>query len=82
MKILNYPVPYDQPWATSLLSADQKVVYPIFYFLLSRLISRWLSYLINSLPELEKRAYLAKFLVPLFIPEEFLVDNEIKTILD
>lgn len=35
-----------------------------------------LHWLITKLPELQRRAYTAKFLVPLQIPDEFLVDDE------
>jgi hypothetical protein len=34
--------------------------------------------LITKLPELQRRAYTAKFLVPLQIPDEFLVDDEMQ----
>jgi hypothetical protein len=37
-----------------------------------------LFWLITKLPELQRRAYTAKFLVPLQIPDEFLVDDEMQ----
>ena len=51
-----------------LLKGDRKIIYPILYYLLQRL------------PELQKRAYLAKYLVPIHIPEEMLADEEMKTL--
>ena len=37
-----------------------------------------LHWLITKLPELQRRAYTAKFLVPVAIPDEFLVDEEMQ----
>ena len=34
------------------------------------------------MPELQRRAYTAKFLVPLDIPDEFLNDEEMRTTFD
>jgi hypothetical protein len=34
--------------------------------------------LISKRPELERRAYTAKYLVPLEIPDEYLVDEEMR----
>ena len=36
----------------------------------------------NRLPDLEKRAYLARYLMPVQLPEEFQMDNDIKIQLD
>ncbi len=52
----------------ALINGDKKTIHPILYFLL------------RGLPELQKRAYLAKFLVPLHIPEEMLADDEMKNL--
>ena len=38
-----------------------------------------LFWLISKMLELQRRAYTAKFLVPLQIPDEFLVDEEMRT---
>ncbi|CAK79733.1 unnamed protein product (macronuclear) [Paramecium tetraurelia] len=70
LRILNYPGQFDDKWSQSVLIADKKVIYPIFHYLLTRY------------PELEKRAYLAKYLVPVFVPDEFQMDNDIKTCVD
>lgn len=66
LKILSYETEFTQDWENGLLNGDRKVIYPIYYFLLKNLIP------------LKKRAYLAKFLVPLDIPEEFAGDPELK----
>jgi intraflagellar transport protein 81 len=44
-------------WENGLLNGDRKIIYPIYYFLL------------KNLNPLRKRAYLAKFMVPLAIPQ-------------
>jgi intraflagellar transport protein 81 len=48
-----------------LLGGDKDVVHPILYWLL------------QNFEALQKRAYLAKFLVPLEVPEEFLRDEQV-----
>jgi intraflagellar transport protein 81 len=66
LKILSYESEFGPDWENGLLNGDRKVIYPIYYFLLK-----------NQTP-LKKRAYLAKFLVPLDIPEDFAGDPELK----
>lgn len=66
MKILSYESDFGPDWEHGLLNGDRKVIYPIYY------------YLLKNLTPLKKRAYLAKFLVPLDIPEEFAGDPELK----
>ena len=39
-------------------------------------------YKLYRLPDLEKRAYLARYLMPVQLPEEFQMDNDIKIQLD
>lgn len=53
LRVLSYECDYAQDWESGLLNGDKKVIYPIYYFLL------------KNLGQLKKRAYLAKFLVPL-----------------
>lgn len=62
LKILSYECEFNSDWQNGLLNGDRKVIYPIYYFLLKNHVA------------LKKRAYLAKFLVPLDIPEEFAGD--------
>lgn len=66
LKILSYESDFNPDWEQGLLNGDRKVIYPIYYFLL------------KNLTALKKRSYLAKFLVPLDIPEEFAGDPELK----
>jgi intraflagellar transport protein 81 len=66
LKILSYDVEFTPDWENGLLNGDRKIIYPIYY------------YLLKNLTALKKRAYLAKFLVPLDIPEEFAGDPELK----
>ena len=66
LKVLNYESDFNADWENGLLNGDRKVIYPIYY------------YLLKNLNGLKKRAYLAKFLVPLDIPEEFAGDPELK----
>jgi intraflagellar transport protein 81 len=48
------------------LNGDKKIIYPICYFLL------------KNLAALRKRAYLAKYMVPIGVPQEYAGDPEIK----
>jgi len=56
LKILSYESDFNSDWENGLLNGDRKVIYPIYYFLL------------KNHTALKKRAYLAKFLVPLDVP--------------
>lgn len=56
LKILNYECDFAPEWENGLLNGDRKIIYPIYYFLL------------KNLNALKKRAYLAKFLVPIDVP--------------
>lgn len=66
LRILSYESEFAPEWEAGLLNGDRKVIYPIYYFLL------------KNAPALKKRAYLAKFLVPLDIPADFVGDPELK----
>jgi intraflagellar transport protein 81 len=61
--VLGYKTPFDLEAQQGLLVGDKDVVHPILYWLL------------QNFEALQKRAYLAKFLVPLEVPEEFLRDE-------
>lgn len=56
LRILSYDSEFTPEWENGLLNGDRKVIYPIYYFLL------------KNLNALKKRAYLAKFLVPIDVP--------------
>lgn len=53
LRILSYECEFSSEWENGLLNGDRKVIYPIYYFLL------------KNLAALRKKAYLAKFLVPI-----------------
>jgi len=63
--VLGYKRPFDMEAQQGLLAGDKDVVHPILYWLL------------QNFEALQKRAYLAKFLVPLEVPEEFLRDEQV-----
>jgi intraflagellar transport protein 81 len=66
LRVLNYPSNFDLSFQQGLVQGDKKTIYPILFYLLTKF------------PELQKRAYLAKFLLSLPIPEEYLADPEMK----
>jgi len=66
LQVLGYPSNFDIGFQQGMVQGDKKILYPILFFLVTRF------------PELQKRAYLAKFLVPIQVPEEFLGDEEMK----
>merc|ERR1719247_1672576 len=65
LMVLGYKRPFDIEAQQGLLAGDRDIVHPILYWLL------------QNLEALQKRAYLAKFLVPLDVPEEFLRDEQV-----
>eukprot|EP00095_Tigriopus_kingsejongensis_P009877 maker-scaffold1136_size60149-snap-gene-0.10 protein:Tk09877 transcript:maker-scaffold1136_size60149-snap-gene-0.10-mRNA-1 annotation:"predicted protein" len=68
LRLLKYkpPITLDpQLFREGMLEGAKKVVYPV------------LDWLLNRMPELKTRAYLARFLVKLDIPQEYLVDTDI-----
>lgn len=62
LRILAYDCEFTPEWEAGLLNGDRKIIYPIYYFLL------------KNQQALKKRAYLAKFLVPLDIPADYVGD--------
>jgi intraflagellar transport protein 81 len=64
LQMLKFEVPPQQAeaFAAGLGSGDKGAVYPVLHWVLQRL------------PQLQKRAYLARYLMPLSIPVEFLQD--------
>lgn len=49
-----------------VVHGDKKTIHHILFWMLSRL------------PDLQRKAYTARFLVPLAIPDEFMVDEEMR----
>jgi intraflagellar transport protein 81 len=68
LRVMNYPSNFDQQFQNNLMQGDRKTIYPILY------------YLLKNLPDLRKRGYLAKFLVPINIPPEMLTDDDMKSL--
>ncbi|EGR32885.1 intraflagellar transport protein, putative [Ichthyophthirius multifiliis] len=69
LNILSYPVPQppnDVQFSQQLLTGDKRVIYPVLYYLLTRL------------EEHQKRAFLAKYLVPFMVPEDIPLDEDMK----
>jgi len=65
-RILNYKqVMEPQMFKQGLLHGDPGVIYPV------------LTWMLNRLPELQKRAYLARFLVNVDVPEHMFADEEV-----
>lgn len=60
----------NSPYQNQLLLGEKRVIYPILYFLLTRL------------EEHQQRAYLSKYLVPFTLPEDIPFDEEMKGIND
>ena len=57
LRVLNYDCDFNSDWENGLLNGDKKIIYPILYFLL------------KNLGPLRKRAYLAKYMVPIEVPQ-------------
>ena len=68
LKVLNFPSNFDIMFQQLLVGGDRKVIYPILHYVLS-----WL-------PQMEQRAYLARYLVNLAIPEDILMDEDVSRI--
>lgn len=66
MKVLGYPSDFNPTFQRDVVHGEKKT------------IQHLLHWLITKMPELIRRAYTAKFLVPLEIPDEFLVDEEMR----
>ena len=64
LRILDYPVNIEMAFQDSLVKGDRKIIYPILFWILTRL------------DEHKKRAYLAKYLVPLAVPSQYLVEAD------
>jgi intraflagellar transport protein 81 len=65
LTILGYQRPFDIEAQQGLLAGDKDTVHPVLFWLLS------------NMDALRKRAYLAKFMVNLEVPEEFLRDEQV-----
>lgn len=66
LKILGYPSDFNPNFCREVVHGDKKTIQHILWWMLSRL------------PDLSRKAYTAKFLVPLAIPDEFMVDEDMR----
>jgi len=66
LNLLSYPDCEDEEMVIKIFDQDKRAILPVLYFLL-----------VNFEP-LKKRGYLGYYLVPLNIPNEFMVDAEMK----
>jgi intraflagellar transport protein 81 len=64
LKVLGYPSDFNPNFQRDVVHGEKRTLQHILHWILTRL------------PELQRRAYTAKFLVPLEIPDEFLCDDE------
>jgi len=66
LRVLNYKLNVENQLAKqALLHGDPRMIYPI------------LTWMLQKMPELQKRAYLAKFLVNIEVPEHMFTDEEV-----
>eukprot|EP00944_MAST-04C_sp_MAST-4C-sp1_P002948 g2948.t1 len=69
LSILKYSIPQPvERFQAQIMRADRNVVYPLLHYLLQRL------------PQLRKRAYLARFLMNIKIPQQFAMDPEVSEV--
>ena len=66
LQVMNYKMPLEgQTAKQALLHGDPQLIYPILTWMLQRM------------PELQKRAYLSRFLVSVEVPEHMFTDEEV-----
>lgn len=66
LKVLGYPSDFNPSFQRDVVHGEKRTIQHLLFWLISKM------------PELARRAYTAKFLVPLQIPDEFLVDDEMR----
>lgn len=66
LNMLNYPEAETEKVASSVFDGSKKHIYPVLYFAL------------QNFEELKKRAYLGYYLVPVNVPEEFMMEQDMK----
>ena len=70
LQLLKFPLPNDiDGFTRGLLSGNRNAIYPILHYILPKL------------PVLKKRAYVAKYLVPIEVPAEFAHDEAVAEML-
>jgi len=66
LKVLGYPSDFNPNFQRDVVHGEKRTIQHLLFWLVSKM------------PELQRRAYTAKFLVPLEIPDEFLGDEEMR----
>ena len=66
LKVLGYPCDFNPSFQREIVHGEKRTIQHLVYWLLT------------NMGQLQRRAYTAKFLVPLQIPDEFLVDEEMQ----
>jgi intraflagellar transport protein 81 len=66
LKVLGYPSDFNPNFQRDVVHGEKKTIQHLLFWI------------VTKLPELQRRAYTAKFLVPLEIPDEFLGDDEMR----
>jgi intraflagellar transport protein 81 len=69
LKVLGYPCDFNPNFMRDVVHGEKRTLHHILYWLCSRL------------PDLKRKAYTAKFLVPLEIPDEFMHDEDMRNTL-
>ena len=70
LKVLGYPSDFNPNFCRDVVHGEKKTLQHVLFWMLTRL------------PDLQRKAYTAKFLVPLSIPDEFAVDEEMRRTLE
>ena len=69
LKVLGYPCDFNPNYCRDIVHGEKRTLQHILYWLLSRL------------PDLQRKAYTARFLVPLQIPDEYMHDEDMRNTL-
>ena len=66
LKVLGYPSDFNVNFCRDVVHGEKKTLQHVLFWMLTRLV------------DLARKAYTAKFLVPLQIPDEFMVDEDMR----
>ena len=70
LKVLGYPSDFNPNFCRDVVHGEKKTLQHVLYWMLTRLA------------DLSRKAYTAKFLVPLSIPDEFAADENMRTTME
>lgn len=68
LKVLNYPISNEHELQKGIVFGDKKVIYPILH------------YILTNLSHMQQRAYLARYLVNIYVPEDLLMEDDMKEV--